>query len=69
MIYFQLDEHFHELGGKSMRDKCISRKLKAKPVYENNWVTGIAGVKRAVKRRMDKLRVEVGVNETLRRNW
>ena len=34
---------------------------------ENNWIRRIVGVKRANKRRMDELRVEVGVRETFKK--
>ena len=36
-------------------------------VCENNWVRRIAGVKRIDKRRMEELREEVGVKESLTR--
>ena len=34
-------------------------------VYENNWVRRIVGVKRVDTRRMDELRVEVGMQMSL----
>ena len=37
-------------------------------VCENNWVRRIAGVKRRDKRRMEELRVEVGVIDSFRKN-
>ena len=37
-------------------------------VRENNLVR-IMGIMRADKRRMDELRVEFGMNESLRGNW
>ena len=36
-------------------------------VCENNWIRRIAGVKRIDKRRMEELREEVGVRESLTR--
>ena len=36
-------------------------------VCENNWMRGNVGVKRADKRRMDGLRVEVGVKERFKK--
>ena len=38
-------------------------------VGNNNWIRRIVGVKRADKRRMDKLRVEVGWKEWEMKNW
>ena len=37
-------------------------------ICENNWVRRIVGVKRIDKRRMEKLREEVGVRGSLMRN-
>ena len=36
-------------------------------VCENNWIRRITRVKRANKRRMDELRVEVGVKESVKK--
>ena len=36
-------------------------------VCENNWIRRIMGVKRVDKRRMDELRMEVGVIESFKR--
>ena len=36
-------------------------------VCENNWIRRIVGVKRADKRRLDELRVEVAVKESFKK--
>ena len=38
-------------------------------VCENNWMRRIVGVKRVGKRRLDELRVEVGVKDQMPRKW
>ena len=37
-------------------------------ICENNWIIRIVGVKMADKRRMDELRVEVGVKDSFKNN-
>ena len=49
---------------------CGLEKMEKKvQVCENNWMRRIVRVKRADEIRMDELRLEVGVKETLRRHW
>ena len=38
-------------------------------VCEKNWIRRFVGVKRADTRRVDKLRVEMGVKKNVNRNW
>ena len=45
----------------------IQKQQKKVQVCENNWMKRIVGVKRAGKRRMDELRVEVGVKDSLKK--
>ena len=51
-----------------METTAMSEKQQMKlQVCENSWVRRIAGVKRIVKRKMDELREEVGVQESFTR--
>ena len=36
-------------------------------LFENNWIRIVVRVKRADKRRIDKLRVDVGVQESVKK--
>ena len=38
-------------------------------VYEDNWLRGIEGVKRADKKRLGGLRVDDGVKESFKKKW
>ena len=44
---------------------ALTEKQQKVRVWENNWIRRIVEVKRADKRGMDELRVEVGVIESL----
>jgi len=43
--------------------ETTEKQHKKEQVCENNWVRRIAGMERAEKRRMEDLKVEVGVKE------
>ena len=51
-----------------LKTTALTEKQQKVQVYENNWIRIIMGMNGADKRRMDELRMEVGVNDILRRN-
>ena len=51
-----------------LKTTALKEKQQKVQVSENNWIRIILGMNGADKRRMDELRMEVGVNKSLRRN-